>query len=173
MRRTMHRPRQGSRRTVRDPCRGRIQPSHVYRWSLASARTTVYRTSRLRRLTCRVSGTGASSAIGDSSAADAAQNNATLYQGCSQKALAPLAILLCRYRGACTQQPSNRATPRPRDPTRQSPEIMPPNTSPANPPRPLDSSVWPLPAAAAIRRLARRLKGSVCRTTWPGPVSVA
>ena len=29
------------------------------------------------------------------------------------------------------------------------------------------------PAPAAAMRLARRLKGRVCRTTWPGPVSVA
>ena len=65
-------------------------------------------------------------------------------------------------------------TAQPRDPATayQSPEMMFPSTSPANPPNPFDSSWW-CPPAAAMRRLASLLNGSVCRTTCPGPVSVA
>src|SRR5258706_3860347 len=49
----------------------------------------------------------------------------------------------------------------------QSPEMRSPSTFPARPPNPFDSSRRP--PAAAITRLASRLKGSVCSTTCPGP----
>ncbi len=77
--------------------------------------------------------------------------------GCSMLLWRRLTALLIRCRRS-SERPTSRA-----DPGHQSPEMMFPSTSPAMPPRPFDSSRWP--PDAAISRLARRLKGSVCSTT--------